>query len=58
MLGLLIVIIVIVGISIYAFEEINRLYKSGKLSYISDSKLESSTKCTIEDYKYFELINR
>jgi len=55
MFGLIVLITLVVVFAVYAVEMCEKLNKSGKLSLISYSKAEANTKCTIDDYKYFEL---
>ncbi len=55
MLSLLVLVSFVFGSIIKAVRIANRIYKDDRINYIKYSETEAETKCTIEDYKFFEL---
>ena len=58
MFGLIIMVVLVIAGIYYSFIILNKLNKSGKLSYISYARAEAYTKCTIADYEFFEQVRK
>lgn len=55
MISLLVIVSFVFGTAYKALVIANKMYKDDRMNYIKYSETEAETKCTIEDYKYFEL---
>ena len=55
MISLLVIVSFVFGAAYKAIRIANKMYKDDRINYIKYSETEAETKCTIEDYKYFEL---
>ena len=55
MISLLVIVSFVFGAAYKAIKIANKMYKDDRINYIKYSETEAETKCTIEDYKYFEL---
>lgn len=55
MLSLLVIVSFVFGSIYKALKLASKIYKDDRINYIKYSETEAETKCTMEDYKYFEL---
>ena len=55
MFSLLLVISLVFGSACKAIKVAHNIYKDDRINYIKYSETEAETKCTMEDYKFFEL---
>lgn len=55
MISLLVIISFVFGTAYKALKIASKMYKDDRINYIKYSETEAETKCTMEDYKYFEL---
>ena len=55
MISLLVIVSFIFGSIYKALKIASKMYRDDRINYIKYSETEAETKCTMDDYKYFEL---